>query len=453
MVTVGLARAARPGVEGGGSMVLGHCTLGIDVGDETVVAAVRRRDDDDRAGPALPVPTPPGHPLRRVGSPTPMVVDGRPVDPAAIVAALALDAAQAAAPGDGPTTDRTVLTVPPSWGEHRRDALAAALRSAGMADFSLESSAVAVLRHHRDDDALSGGVPVVVVDVGASTVDTAVLRTAADGRIETVAVPPPPLAWGGRDLDDAVVELVRDCLADEDGPGVSPAELKRACVAAKEALSTDTVTCVELTGPDGAVSLRLVREDLDEMVTEPLQALVAAVRTTLTEAGVQPAELGAVVLSGGTAAVPLIAETLSAALDRPVVVDAEPALTAARGAAELAADLPGADLPEEPEDTVADPPPATSAAPSVGRRTTTRLAAAAGRPPARSGVRPPTQANRQPGRGRAGREGVVLSDFVVLVLGVAVAVSATWTGSPAEDAAADVVPPVQAGAPQSPAEV
>jgi molecular chaperone DnaK len=133
-----------------------------------------------------------------------------------------------------------------------------------------------------------------------------------------------------------------------------------------------------------------------------------------------------------------------------VVVDAEPALSAARGAAELAADLQEADLPQEPADTVADPPSPTA---TVGRRTTTRLAAGAGRPPARSGTRPPTPATGQPGRRRAARVGVVLSAFVVLVLGVAVAVSATWSGSPVGDAAADVVPPAQADAPESSPEV
>ncbi|WP_222195661.1 Hsp70 family protein [Modestobacter italicus] len=463
----------------------GDYTLGIDIGDQTVVAAVRAQDgaarllwpagqvvppgavgpDDtdvrpqaavaERTAPLVPV----GHPLRRVGGPAPMVVDGRPVDPADVVAALVAQVVEQATPADGSAAARTVLTVPPSWAGHRRDLLDSAVRAAGLQQLSLESSAVAIARHHRD--AVPEGAPVVVVDVGASTVDTAVVRTTADGDVETLAVPPLPLAWGGRDLDDAVVELVDDCLATEEGVTATPAEIRAACVAAKEALSTDSVAGVELTGADGPISLRLVREDLEELVTEPLQALVAAVRSAVSDAGLEVADVAAVVLAGGTAAVPLVAETLSGALDRPVVVAAEPAGTAALGAAELARDQflaapPATAAPEEDAtDEVAadgDEPGALAAVPVTrpGRRRTARPPVAAGpragarpgtppaggRPPARSGDRPPVPAPDPQGRRHAARVGVVLSAFVAIVVGVAAAVSAGWTGGSGEEAVA-----------------
>ncbi|WP_299959490.1 Hsp70 family protein [uncultured Modestobacter sp.] len=440
-------------------MVQGDYTLGIDIGDRTVRAAVCDQDGAARslwpAGQVVP-PVPVGHPVRRVGSPAPMVVDGRPVDPADVVASLAAQVVAQATPADGSTAARTVLTVPPSWAGHRRDLLDSAVRAAGLQHLSLASSAVAIARHHRD--AVPEGAPVVVVDIGASTVDTAVVRTTADGDVETLAVPPLPLAWGGRDLDDAVVELVDDCLATEDGVAVAPADLRAACVAAKEALSTDSVACVELAGADGPVSLRLVREDLEELVAEPLQALVAAVRGAVSDAGLEVADVAAVVLAGGTAAVPLIAETLSAALDRPVVVAPEPGCTAALGAAELARDqvlaAPVATTApaEDATDEVGDEPAALAAGPVArrGRRRTARPMAAAGpragarpgttptggRPPARSGDRPPVPAPDPQGKRHAARVGVVLSAFVAIVVGVAAAVSAGWTGGSGEDAVA-----------------
>ena len=464
-------------------MVSGRYTLGIDIGDATVLTAVGPHGDDGRLPPAglrceaQPAQPAVGRALRRVGTAAPMIVDGEPVDPAGAVAACARRAADRCAPADRTAPAWTVLTVPPSWGEHRRDLLSGALQEAGLARFSLDSSAVAVLRHHRGADRVPVGAPVVVVDVGASTVDTAVVRAAADSTIETIGVPPSPLAWGGRDLDDAVVALVTDCLASEDRSGVTPSELKRACVAAKAALSADTVARVDVTGPDGTIALRLVREDLEELLDEPLQDLVGAVRRTVADAGLELADVSALVLSGGTAAVPLIAETLSAQLARPVVVGDEPAHTAALGAAELAsdhldltpvdegaADLAGADRPGA-DRPGADSPGAAERAtlrsgrrPAGRRRTASRAAEAAvatgaarpdstrrdGRPPARAGGRPPVPDDDRAGRRVAARVGVVLSAFVALVLAVAVAVSAGWTGGAGRPAAAGTVEPTLA---------
>jgi molecular chaperone DnaK len=423
-------------------------TLGLDIGDATVVAAVRTGDDDDPGRSPQVFPGHPRHPLGRIGSASPLYRDGRQVDPADAVAALARQAADQAAPADDATFDWTVLTVPPSWGDHRRDLLVTALRAAGLDRFSLESSAVAVASHHRRLGTLPEGAPVVVVDVGASTVDTAVVRV-HDDRVETVAMPPAPLGWGGRDLDDAVVELVSGCLAAEDGPAVSPSEVKRASVAAKEALSTDAVAEVVLARPGGSLCLRLVREDLEDLVAEPLQAVVAAVRRTIAEAGLEPAEVGAIVLSGGTAAVPLVAETLSAELDRPVVVDGEPALTAARGAAELAAVRPPTEDAAEP---AAEPlaPAAPVTVRPARRRTTPTGPSAGGRPPARSGSRPPAPSPSPHTQRRVVRVGVVLSAFVAIVVGVAAAASLGWTGSPADRAAsAGTAVPERTGAPDA----
>jgi actin-like ATPase involved in cell morphogenesis len=422
-------------------MVRGRYTLGVDVGDETVVAAVRGAHGEEPGELAVVSATPPGHPLRRVGGAGPMYAGGRPVDPAGAVAELVRQAVERATDDAGEAPAWTVLTVPPSWGEHRRGLLAAALADAGVVHCSLESSAVAVAARHRDG--LPEGAPAVVVDAGASTVDTAVVRVVG-GRVETVAVPPSPLSWGGRDLDDAVVELVRDCLATEDGAAVAPAELKRAAVAAKEALSSDPVADAALTGPAGTLSLRLVREDLEDLVAVPLQALAEAVRRTVAEAGLELADVGALVLSGGTAAVPLVAETLSAELDRPVVVDTAPALTAALGAAELAAALPPGD---EPDDEPAPVPPVRHTAPTASRPAG---APRGGRPPARSGTRPPVPAPGRPGPRRAARVGVVLASFVAIVVGVAAAAGLGWSGSPAEQAAsAGTVVPEQDAAPGS----
>src|SRR4051794_7179492 len=304
--------------------------LGIDIGSATVRAAACTPDDERLAEPlrlpALRDGDRLGALLDRVGDPVPLYVDGHSRTAADAVAAVVAEVAERATEQLGAPAAHTVVTVPPSWTEHRRSALADALHGTA----TLASSAVAVTRHGRATGTVPAAATVAVYDLGASTLDTAVVR-ADDGDIAHVAPPPAPLPWGGRDVDDAVVRHVRGFLP------TTPTALRSACVAAKEALSTRTDVRVEVGG--GTRPIRLVREDLDELLTDAVAEAVAALRTAVTGAGLDPGELDAIVLAGGSARLPAVAEALPAELGRPVLMTAAPELAAACGAAELALDL------------------------------------------------------------------------------------------------------------------
>ncbi|WP_369135410.1 Hsp70 family protein [Modestobacter sp. I12A-02662] len=386
-------------------------TLGIDVGDRTVVAAVWRLDDGGRPEPLplagdglarpavvrvapdgrplpLPGPVPPGagdallgSALDRVGSPVPLRAGPHALRPADLVAALAAGARQVAEERHGAPPSATVLTVPATWGEHRRDELIAALQAAGLAPVALVAGPVAVVASSLADAGtpVAPGSTVAVYDLGASTLDTAVVTVAPDGAAELAAVPPPPLPWGGRDLDDAVVTLIGHCLRAEevpDGDGPAPAAVRAAAVAAKEELSSATDTRVVLSAAGRPVALRLVRTDLEELVAEDVEASVATLSRTVAEAGWSVPDLAAVVLAGGSAQMPLVAATVSAGLDRPVVSDPQPGLSAARGAALLAAELLTAGPPEvdEPAAAPVGPPAPLPHRVTPRRRTTPRRA-------------------------------------------------------------------------------
>src|SRR5689334_8453350 len=97
--------------------------LGIDIGNATITVAACSPDD---GGCAEPVHIPPGRDtdrvgplLARVGDPVPLYVDGRPVPAAHAVAAAITDVADRVAAQLGAPAARTVVTVPPSWSEHR----------------------------------------------------------------------------------------------------------------------------------------------------------------------------------------------------------------------------------------------------------------------------------------------------------------------------------------------
>jgi actin-like ATPase involved in cell morphogenesis len=334
---------------------MGPYGLGIDVGTGTVTAAVCIAGDGPTPAEALPLPealsggTVPGNlPLRlvlaRVGDPTPLYGGPEPRTGAAALAALVAGVRRAAQAARGEPPAWTVVAVPPSWGEHRRAELSVALTAELGEECTLVSSAVAAVRHHRSGAAGA----VAVYDLGAGSVDTAVVRVSSEGALEHAAVPPAPRPWGGRDIDDAVVQHVCSAVGLTDTIR-TPRErarltaLRSACVEAKERLSTELAVRVDVDLPGSRESVRLVRADLDELIAGSVMESVGAVRGAVTEAGLTPAEVDGIVLAGGSALVPLVASTLSAELAVPLLVDDRPGETIACGAAELAADLLSAD--------------------------------------------------------------------------------------------------------------
>ena len=156
-------------------------------------------------------------------------------------------------------------------------------------------------------------------------------------------------------MDDDVLGHVSRCLelpARSPAPAPDRVALRSQCVAAKEALSTDMSVDLAVALPTGTRSVRLTREELDELITDAVEASVEAVRRAVADAGLALEDLDAVLLAGGGARIPLVAETLSAELGRPLFAAADPAFSAAQGAAALALDLgtAGAVATDEPDD-------------------------------------------------------------------------------------------------------
>jgi molecular chaperone DnaK len=423
----------------------GEYGLGVDVGDGAVSAAVCGPDDgavplrlgegpvaaaigEDGRVALVPADGTAGRaPLvARVGDPVPVYAAGRAVPAAELVADAVQRVRALAAEQEGRPDAWTVVTVPPSWAGHRCAALAGALTAAGVPRFSLVSSAVAAVAAHVVAGDLPAEPTVAVYDLGAGSLDTAVVGPGEDRQLEHLAVPPARLPWGGRDVDDVVLAHVLDCRGAPDGDAGA---LRAACRAAKEGLSTATVVSVEAGGADGPV--RLTREELDEVLAGPVRGSAEALADAVAAAGREPGDLDAVVLTGGGVRVPLVAEAVSDELGRPLVVAADPALTAALGAAALAADA-----------LAAEPP--AGAGPADAPRTASL--AVEGTPPAlpqprapRGRTRPgsPPRAATRPGRRRGRRlgRGAVVAALALglLLLGPAAAglFDAVLTSGPA----------------------
>src|SRR5690606_25883108 len=185
---------------------------------------------------------------------------------------------------------------------------------------------------------------------------------------------------GGIDFDAAVFNHVRQALGgkleelDEDDPTAvaAVARLREECVAAKEALSSDTDATIPVLLPNTSTEVRITRSEFEAMVRPILGNTIDALRRALQSARVTPEQLQSVLLVGGSSRIPLVAQMVSAELGRPVAVDAHPKHAVALGAAWLASGatlLPPGGLPPGGGVPVVPGPVAGPTSPAPGRPT------------------------------------------------------------------------------------
>ena len=114
---------------------------------------------------------------------------------------------------------------------------------------------------------------------------------------------------------------------------ITLARLRRDCRLAKEKLSTAPSVDITAYLPSGAATVRVSRTEFDNAIRPPLEVLIGAVVRALR--GSPGAPLQALVLTGGSAQIPLLQRLAGAIKDGPEVTTVHHA--AARGAATLAA--------------------------------------------------------------------------------------------------------------------
>ena len=79
--------------------------------------------------------------------------------------------------------------------------------------------------------------------------------------------------------------------------------------------------------------MRLTRGEFEDMLRPAIGETVSAMRRALDSAGVEPGDLSALVLVGGSSRIPLVSQMLSAAFGRPLALDNHPKHDVALGAA------------------------------------------------------------------------------------------------------------------------
>ncbi len=330
---------------------------------------------------------------RRVGDPTPLLLGGTPVSVDRLMAEVLAFVHRTVSQLEGGPPAATVVTHPANWGPFKRDVLVQGLRLAGIEDATLLPEPVAAATWYARAERLAPGATVAVYDLGGGTFDTVVLEMGHDGTFAVRGQPEGIERLGGVDIDAAVIGHVLRVTGIE-ARGIDPtdpamltamAQLRRDCVEAKEALSSETSVTIPVLLPSLRDQVLLPRRELEELIGPLLAPTVHAVARAVASAGLRADQPDAVLLVGGASRTPMVAREVGMALGRPVAIDAHPKHPVALGAALVAETLapPAGRVPAAPRLA----PPAAAVAGAAAGPAVHRAAVAA--PPAGPGAPPP----------------------------------------------------------------
>jgi len=308
---------------------------------------------------------------RRLGDPTGLLLGDDVVDPVELTGAVLRHVVDTVREREGGEPDHVTLTHPATWGALRRDLLVEAAGHARLTDVGLLAEPVAAAVHYAALDRLPVGAVVAVYDLGGGTFDATVVVRTAEG-YELRGEPGGDEHIGGEDVDEAVLRHVVAALGrawtslDTQDPAVlaALAAVRDQSVLAKEALSSDVEAVVPVLLPGVTRQVRITRGELETAIRIDVLRTVDTLARTVASAGVRPADLHAVLLTGGSSRIPLVSELIASEIGAPVVVDAHPKYAVCLGAALSAAGriLPStAPAPARP----ADAPAASTVSPVV----------------------------------------------------------------------------------------
>lgn len=233
-----------------------------------------------------------------------------------------------------------VITVPAYFDDAQRQATKDAARFAGLNVLRLLNEPTAAAVAYGLDRGEEG--VVAIYDLGGGTFDISILRLTR-GVFEVMATGGDS-ALGGDDFDHAIAGWIvqQAGLSSDLDPGTQRRLLQSAC-AAKEALSA--AERVEVSHGDWSGVLE--RITFQELIAPLVARSLKACRRALRDAEVEPAEIAAVVMVGGSTRVPYVREAVGELFECTPLTDIDPDRVVAIGAALQADSLAGNRAGEE----------------------------------------------------------------------------------------------------------
>ncbi len=252
---------------------------------------------------------------RDMGTDRGRTIDGKKYSPqqisAMILQKLKADAEQYL----GEKVTEAVITVPAYFNDAQRQATKDAGKIAGLdVKRIINEPTAAALAYGLDNEKEQ---KIMVYDLGGGTFDVSIIEI-GDGVIEVLSTNG-DTHLGGDDFDQAIINwMVQDFKnkegVDLSGDKMAMQRLKEAAEKAKKELSSSTTTNINLpfisAGADGPkhFDVDLTRAKFEELIHDLVERTAIPVQNAMKDAGLTNADLGKVLLVGGSTRVPCVVE-------------------------------------------------------------------------------------------------------------------------------------------------
>ena len=256
---------------------------------------------------------------RDMGTDRGRTIDGKKYSPQQI-SAMILQKLKADAEGYlGEKVTEAVITVPAYFNDAQRQATKDAGKIAGLdVKRIINEPTAAALAYGLDNEKEQ---VIMVYDLGGGTFDVSIIEI-GDGIIEVRATAGDN-RLGGDDFDQKITDYILDEFKKKEGIDLSKdtmalQRIKEASEKAKKELSSATTTDINLPyltataeGPKH-FEMSLTRAKFDELTHELVERTAGPVQRALSDAGITAAELGKVLLVGGSTRIPAVQDKVKA---------------------------------------------------------------------------------------------------------------------------------------------
>ena len=244
---------------------------------------------------------------RHMGTDYKVDIDGKKYTPQEISAMILQKLKADAESYLGEKVTEAVITVPAYFNDAQRQATKDAGRIAGLdVKRIINEPTAAALAYGLDNEKEQ---KIMVYDLGGGTFDVSIIEI-GDGVIEVLATNG-DTHLGGDDFDNRITQWMIEEFKKTEGVDLSGDKmalqrLKEAAEKAKKELSTTTTTNINLPfitatseGPKH-LDMNLTRAKFDELTSDLIERTAIPVQNALKDAGITAAELGKVLLVGGS---------------------------------------------------------------------------------------------------------------------------------------------------------